>query len=71
MVQVHAGRKIQGIEQRELYLCGSAIGASTLRIVIYHLYISFGHWHNWLARSPDKTEVPSSILGCPTKVMSL
>lgn len=26
-----------------------------------------GHWHNWLARSPDKTEVPSSILGCPTQ----
>ena len=25
-----------------------------------------GHWHNRLARRADNSEVPSSILGCPT-----
>ena len=25
-----------------------------------------GHWHNWLAHRPDKSEVSGSIPECPT-----
>lgn len=25
-----------------------------------------GHWHNWLARRTDNSEVPGSIPRCPT-----